>query len=266
MNCRICGDPSEKIFQSKVLLKHAVDYYQCVRCRFIQTEEPFWLDEAYAESITLEDTGLVERNTLFTKRTTMILFYLFKKNERYLDYGGGYGLFVRMMRDIGFDFYWNDPYTKNLFARGFESSIAGGVKYGAITSFECFEHFRDPRAEIDKLLTVSDSIIFSTEIFPDKAPLPDKWDYYYFSHGQHISLYSIKTLQWIAQEKSLYLCSNGKSFHLLSKKKINNTIFNLLLKSSLVGFPKLIELFLGSKTKTDSHKRLLSRTQKTEKI
>ncbi len=43
--------------------------------------------------------------------------------DPFLDYAGGYGVFTRLMRDIGFDFYWHDPYTQNLFANGFEKDI-----------------------------------------------------------------------------------------------------------------------------------------------
>ena len=70
--------------------------------------------------MNIEDTGIIKRNILLAKRTSAILFFLFNKKESFLDYGGGYGLFVRLMRDGGFNFYWNDPFTENLFARGFE--------------------------------------------------------------------------------------------------------------------------------------------------
>ncbi len=37
-----------------------------------------------------------------------------------MDFGAGHGVFVRMMRDKGFDFFWNDIYCKNLYAKDFE--------------------------------------------------------------------------------------------------------------------------------------------------
>jgi hypothetical protein len=250
--CKICGGISEKIFSGKVLQKYDVDYFQCRQCKFIQTEEPYWLQEAYQNSINIEDTGLVERNLLFLKRTSMLLYFLFDRGGKYIDYGGGYGLFTRLMRDYGFDFYWDDPFTQNLFARGYEHSKGITERYELVTSFECFEHFQDPLKELEKMLAFSDSVLFSTEIFVNAAPLPNEWGYYYFSHGQHIALFSIESLEFIAKKYKMNLYTNGKSFHLFTKKSIGNILFKLLLKTALLGVPSLIKLAMGSKTKFDS--------------
>jgi len=252
MICKICGTAVEKLFRKKILQKYDVDYFQCPRCKFIQTEEPHWLKEAYENSINIEDTGLVQRNLLFSKRTSILLYSLFDRKAKFLDYGGGYGLFVRLMRDYGFDFFWKDPFTDNIFARGFEHIDGSDQQYEAVTSFECFEHFLDPQKELETMLSFSDSIIFSTETFDHNAPLPDNWEYYYFSHGQHIALYSLESLQFMAKKNQRNFYTNGKSFHMITSKRINNSIFNILLKVSLVGIPSLIKVALGSKTKSDS--------------
>ena len=102
------------------------------------------------------------------------------------------------------------------------------------------------------MLSLTDSVLFSTEIFSNTAPLPEEWGYYYFTHGQHISLYSLESLQWLAKKYDMNLYTNGKSFHLLTKKRLNNTVFGILLKASLLGIPSLIRLAMGSKTKRDS--------------
>jgi hypothetical protein len=252
VTCKICGKISEKIFRRKILLKYDVDYFQCPQCKFIQTEEPFWLQEAYEHSINIEDTGLVDRNILFAKRSTMLLYILFNRKDMFLDYGGGYGLFVRLMRDYGFDFFWKDPFTENIFARGFEFDPEKQKQLGIVSTFECFEHFVNPLSEIEKMLSLSDSLLFSTEIFQGSAPSPEEWEYYYFSHGQHVALYSFESLLVIAKKFNMNLCSNGKSFHLLTPKRINNTLFNVLLKISLIGLPSVIKYMIGSKTKSDS--------------
>jgi hypothetical protein len=224
-----------------------------VSCGFIQTEEPYWLNEAYQVPITIEDTGIIKRNVLFAKRTSTLLYFLFNKKGRFLDYGGGYGLFVRLMRDCGFDFYWTDPYTENLFARGFNFNSGSNIPVELLTTFECFEHFVDPLNEIEKMLSISPSILFSTDIFSSGTPNPEQWQYYYFSHGQHIALYSIASLKKIAKILNLHLYTNGKSFHLLTQKVLNSTMFNVLLKSSLLGIPSIIKMRMGSKTRFDSH-------------
>jgi len=260
MICKICNKKSEYIFSSLVLKKYDVKYFCCPSCEFIQTEEPYWMEEAYKYSINIEDTGLVSRNILFAKRTSAILFTKFNKKGLFVDYAGGYGLFVRLMRDFGFDFFWSDAYTKNILSRGFEYNPKTHQNIEAITLFECLEHFNDPVSEIKKLVEISPNIIFSTETYNRATPAPDEWDYYGFSHGQHISFYSGKTLETIAKKLNLNLCSNGKSYHLLTTKKIGKTVFNILLKISLTGFPLLIKRRLRSKTLSDFKKIKLNRS------
>ena len=252
MICKICGQASSKIFRRRILDTYDIDYFQCSVCGFIQTEEPYWLEESYRNPMNIEDTGIIKRNILLAKRTSAILFFLFNKKESFLDYGGGYGLFVRLMRDGGFNFYWNDPFTENLFARGFEYDPVRTNKIELITSFECFEHFTDPVKEIEKMLSISSSILFSTETFSSGTPNPDDWNYYYFSHGQHISLFSLTSLRSIAKKYNMNFYTNSKSFHLLTHRSLNNIAFNILLKLSLLGMYPLLSLFMKSNTKIDS--------------
>ena len=234
-----------------VLAKYEVAYYQCFSCEFIQTEEPYWLDEAYQQALNIEDTGIVHRNLLFAKRTNAILLFYFNKKGMFVDLGGGTGLFVRLMRDYGFDFYWEDPYTKNMFARGFEYDGNKHIDIEAVTSFECFEHFVDPIKEIDRMLSISQSILFSTVPFIAGTPDPETWEYYTFGSGQHISFFSLSSLDCIAEKYHLNLCTNRKSFHLLSKKPINNSLFNILLKTSVLGMQVLTAPLMRSRLKSD---------------
>jgi hypothetical protein len=128
MTCKICTQTTKPIFTAKILNKYGIKYYYCEHCGFLQTEESFWLEEAYVESINVSDTGYMQRNLLLSKKLTILLSLFFDKNAKFVDYAGGYGVFVRLMRDIGFDFYWDDKYTTNLFARGFEYQNGGGTK------------------------------------------------------------------------------------------------------------------------------------------
>lgn len=253
MICKVCGKESRYIFKHKILDKYEVAYFQCSACEFIQTEEPYWLTEAYIHSLNIEDTGIITRNILCAKRTSVVLYSFFNHHGKFLDYGGGTGLFVRLMRDYKYDFYWNDPFTTNIFARGFEFDLSMQSNYDAVTSFECIEHFVDPHSEIKKMLSIAPAIIFSTEIFSGGTPSPDSWRYYYFSHGQHISLYSLKSLQVIAHEYNLHLLTNNKSFHVLSPEKHSSLAFQALLKTSVLGLPTLIKFLMSSKAKSDSN-------------
>jgi hypothetical protein len=193
MKCNICSQENNEIFKSTILKNYNISYFYCSNCGFMQTEEPYWLNEAYKDSINISDTGYVARNISLSKKITVLLSLFFDKKTKFLDYAGGYGLFVRLMRDIGFDFYWNDKYTQNIFARGFEGSLSDN--YEAITTFESFEHFVEPIKEIENMLSISKNIIFTTELLPDPIPYPDEWWYYGLDHGQHISFYGKDTLK-----------------------------------------------------------------------
>jgi len=250
MICKICNRQAKKIFKAKILKKYDIDYFYCDYCGFLQLEEPYWLDESYSESINVSDTGYIQRNIGFSQKLTILLTLFFNKNAKFLDYAGGYGVFVRIMRDIGFDFYWDDKYTTNLFARGFQHQE--GTKYEAVTTFESFEHFVNPIEEIENLLNVSKNIIFSTKILPDAIPRPQEWSYYGPEHGQHISFYSKKTFKFIARKYNLNY-ANFEELHLLTKKKISN--FQLkILKLSKLGLHKILQKQLKSKTLEDCFK------------
>ena len=223
------------MFFAKILNKYNIKYYYCDYCGFLQTEEPHWLKEAYSNPISIIDTGVMARNIGMSKITAVVLYFLFNKYGKFLDFAGGYGFLTRLMRDIGFDFYWNDPHSTNLLARGFEAT-SKNYKYKLVTAFEVFEHFAEPIKEIESILQFSDNILFSTELLPSTLPKPGEWWYYALEGGQHISLYSYKTLKYIARKYNMNLCSNGRNFYLFIKnKKINNKIFNFFLKLQRFG-------------------------------
>ncbi|WP_028845361.1 class I SAM-dependent methyltransferase [Thermodesulfovibrio thiophilus] len=247
MNCKICNQKTNQIFNETILNKYTIDYFHCPNCGFLQTEEPYWLEEAYSESINISDTGYLSRNIYLSKKLTVLLSLFFDKKAKFLDYAGGYGVLVRLMRDIGFDFYWSDKYTQNIFARGFEGSLSDN--YEAITTFESFEHFVEPIEEIERLLTISKNIIFSTELLPDPIPKPKDWWYYGLDHGQHISFYSEKTFEFIAKKYNLNY-KNLDGLHLLSDKKISNLKLKIL-KFSKFGLHKILQKQLKSKTWED---------------
>lgn len=221
MNCKICQSPSQPLFNTKVLKKYDVQYYKCTSCSFIQTEKPYWLEEAYGSAITKLDVGLIYRNLELSKTLERILLQKhFNPNGKFIDYGGGYGMYVRLMRDKGFDFYRQDNYCENIFAEYFDiDDLQSTEKFELLTSFEVFEHLANPEDEIKTMLTLSDSIFFSTELQPGNSPAqPEDWWYFVPETGQHIAFYTVKALQHLADHFSLNFYTNGVNLHLFTKK------------------------------------------------
>lgn len=62
MKCKICSAESSFFAEGKVLNKYTIKYYKCKICDFLQTEEPYWLEESYKDAINRSDVGYVYRN------------------------------------------------------------------------------------------------------------------------------------------------------------------------------------------------------------
>ncbi len=230
VRCKICDDSATYIFSKKVLGKYDVQYFRCTNCFFVQTEEPHWLEESYANAITSLDLGLVYRNLLLAPVVEAVIAKWYDPNKKFVDFGGGYGMFVRMMRDKGYDFYRQDKFCENLFAKHFDVEDLQGVnKFEMLTSFEVFEHLANPLEGIREMINYSRNIMFSTELIPDNISIAD-W-YYISPHvGQHISFYHYRTLQELARIFKLNVYSNGSTLHLLTERKLSQSMFRLMTR------------------------------------
>lgn len=260
MECKICRSPSYFLDKAKILSKYDVEYFKCSFCGFIQTEEPFWIEESYKVPIDIYDTGILQRNIELAQKTAVVIFNFFAPKGKFVDFAGGYGIFVRLMRDIGFDFYWTDKYSENKFAVGFKYNDEEKIEL--VTAFECFEHFKEPMVEIENLLKISKNIIFSTEILPEGSPKISEWWYYSPDTGQHISFYTLKSLKTIANYFKLNFYSDSRNYHLFTTKKVNKYFFMFLIKKyKKFGILNRVLKNMDSKTFTDM-KKLLGRNIK----
>lgn len=249
MNCKICGALAIPAFSATVLGRHKAAFSRCQDCGYLFADEPAWLAEAYKSPINPEDTGILQRNIRLSRKAAAVIGCFFDKSAALLDYAGGYGIFTRLMRDIGFEMRWHDPYTQNLFARGFEHDGAGRVEL--LTTFESFEHFTSPIAELEKMLMLSDNILFTTLLLPSPVPAPLDWWYYGFEHGQHVGFYTRRSLEKMAGKFGLNLVTNGLDFHLLTKRRVNPLLFRVMLKLGALGLHGLLLPGLRSRTFAD---------------
>lgn len=226
MLCAICRVPTASFAAATMLEKYDVCFYRCPSCGFIQIAKPYWLDEAYSAAITGSDIGLVKRNCDMAAISKVVISLLFNSSGKFVDYAGGYGLFVRLMRDSGYDFDWNDKFCANLFAQGFVAQAPGSTPVEMITAFEVFEHLVDPVGELERILNYSRNILFTTQLLPEPAPNPGQWWYYGLEHGQHIAFYTRRSLASLAERFCLNFYTNGTSMHLFTEKRLSQPLFS----------------------------------------
>ncbi|APG60121.1 hypothetical protein LPB144_06690 [Christiangramia salexigens] len=193
------------------------------------------MGEAYnSGAISALDTGILSRNLDLTNKTEEILLKLYSDFSGFkgLDYGGGEGITVRMLRDRGFNFYRYDLYAQNLYAKFFDlNDLPPGIHFNILTAFEVFEHLKDPIEEIEKMFNYSDTILFSTELIPYNSQ-NDLYDWWYLvpEGGQHISFYDKKTLHTIAGKFHAKFFTNNTNLHILSKNSNLKDPFDISVK------------------------------------
>jgi hypothetical protein len=194
----------------------------------MQTETPYWLDEAYSSAIAKQDVGIMQRNLMNRELTTAVLNLIFPGVNRCVDFGAGHGMFVRLMRDRGFDFRWYDRHASNDYARGFEYEDGQPCEF--LTSFEVLEHLTDPVADLSTIMAISENVLVSTILVPEPVPKLSDWWYFVPSTGQHISFYTLNSLHLLAERFGRHLLSHG-SYHLFTKSPKSRLRFRLAMST-----------------------------------
>jgi hypothetical protein len=248
--CRLCSNKNSTPIFSGLIFNNVIKYYNCITCGYVQTEQPYWLEKAYTSAINTCDTGIMSRNQSNVGLTLATLSSINKISGTVVDYAGGYGILVRLLRDRGVEALWTDPYCQNLLAVGFEFENRNA---DLVTAFEAFEHFVDPLIETEKLFSIAPNLLISTYLIATPTPEPDQWWYYGLDHGQHIGFFRLETLKFIAKKFNKHLVSDGVSCHLFSDFPISHLEWNIKIRLAR-RFPSLYGRKLKSKTWADFEK------------
>lgn len=204
IHCRLCDGALAPRFSLRVLGRHEVAYYQCEVCQSLQTEPPYWLDEAYAANhLSNLDTGAAHRNLENLAVCWSIAKLLGLRNV--LDIGGGDGLLCRLLRDYGINCFVRDRYAAPTYAQGFQNPDFATP--GMIVAFEVMEHYPQPRGDLEELFEQRPkAVIASTGIYENQK---EDWWYLAPESGQHVFFYSRQALEHVARTFDYELLVNG---------------------------------------------------------
>lgn len=193
ISCRLCEGAAKERFSLALIGRHRVRYYECDHCGSLQTETPYWLDEAYANSnLSRLDTGAAQRN--LTNMGALLAWVKLAKIRTVVDVGGGDGLLCRLLRDYGVDARLEDRYAANTYAQGFEQDErVAPILY---TAFEVLEHYASPKEDLAALFASQpESIVVTTAIYEGQGA---DWWYLTPDSGQHVFFYTRHAMQIIA--------------------------------------------------------------------
>lgn len=238
--CRVCEENSQPLFSRTIKSKYNVQYFRCAHCGHVQTEEPWWLEQTYQEATFELDVGMADR-CIWTAQTTaaLALELGIKPHENCVDWGAGTGLFVRLCRDYGLNYFYFDPYSENVFARGFEFKESASLPCcSCVTAFEVAEHFANPVRDFDALFRLSSRyVLFTTTLYQGESS-----DWWYFGEdGQHVAFYTRRSLEVLGKKHGWHLASNGADFHLFSRERVSDKLLDSCRNSRV----KLAEKYRG---------------------
>jgi len=183
---------------------YLVRYLKCANCRSMQTEAPYWLDEAYRESLSSLDTGAAQRNLRNLAASYAVARVFGARNL--LDLGGGDGLLCRLLRDTGLNCYVNDRYARPSYAQGFDHPDFDAPDM--VTAFEVFEHLPNPAVDLSEFFATRPRVVLvSTEVYEDQGP---DWSYVAAESGQHVFFYSRQSLTLIGQKFGYRIVLSGE--------------------------------------------------------
>ena len=226
--CRLCSKELKERFSLRLMQKFDIQYFECSECGCLQTEDPYWLEEAYHNPIRYTDTFTGIR-TLTLPPITLLLTKAIKLGcgATLLDWGGGNGLITRMLRDLGLDAYSFDVYEKNTYAAGFEGTL--DKNYAIITAFEVLEHMANPGKELSQLFDCNPELIFCTTcLYNGQGP---EWSYLAPYSGRHIFFFTEYSLRSISELHGFecIICNSYIVFYRSTMRNINRKFLNWAL-------------------------------------
>lgn len=253
-NCRLCSGNTIKKFSNKILDKYTINYFECNNCKSLQTESPYWLEEAYNDWITSYDTGAYAR----TEKTSLVSIIICKffSFKNVVDIGGGDGLFCRILRDYYINCFSSDKYSNNLYSKAFTKPNFDNPDL--MTTFEAVEHFENPGNEFKEIFQHNPKmLLLTTSIYEQQD---QNWDYFEFKTGQHIFFFSKQALKMIGKKYNYKVLFLQSGFILMTYNNFQCNKFklfilkNFLIREKIFQLLRVIKIFFKAKGYENDYK------------
>ncbi|WP_338766996.1 class I SAM-dependent methyltransferase [Bernardetia sp. ABR2-2B] len=193
MNCTLCES----------LLKTKADdfYFICDTCGAYLKDQKFYLNDFQEKEIYEKHKNDVNdiRYQNFTSPITNAILEKFDSNHLGLDYGCGTAPVIsKVLKDSGYKTKLYDPYF-------YPNENYINYHYDYIFSCEVFEHFYNPKQELEKLLSIlhpKGALLIMTLVYDAETDANFK-DWYYRKDPTHVFIYTKKTVEFIAERYNL---------------------------------------------------------------
>ncbi len=205
MTCTLCNTE----------LKTKIDeyYFECNTCKAIVMNSKYYLsseeEKARYEAHNNDVTDVRYQN--FTSPITNFVLENFTENHKGLDFGSGTGPVIStMLEKNNYNIVQYDPF----FAP--DKSVLKN-KYDYIVSCEVFEHFYNPKLEIENLIDLlnNNGMLLIMTLLYDKEIEFKNW--HYRKDPTHVFIYTKETIKYIAKKMKLEIIE--LSDRLISLKK-----------------------------------------------
>ena len=215
MKCTLC----DNYYTSFLLKADLREYWFCPKCSIIFVPPEFFISkieevERYLEhNNNLENKGYVK---MFQQKINTSK-EICPNISSVLDYGCGYEPVLKVLLER--EGYQVDGYDLNFFP-----NEEPHKKYDLVVSTETFEHFKNPKKEIERLvqkLSNRGYLAIMTRFYPTKklAICLDSFSKWYYKRDPtHVVFYNQATFSWVANKLKLKVCHNNDLDFIIFKK------------------------------------------------
>lgn len=265
--CPICREIANVAFSVCIRNERSEPLFRCSECSFRFFAEPDWLERSFSEDLNELDLGSVARCLVVADFVTAV-FPPHRNGYTALDWGGGDGLLTRLLRERGINCVWQDPFAKPRFVG--DAIYEPNSRVDVTVVSEVFLHLTNPVLALRSLLSQSDVVIVTAMVPPKE--LDAQWWYLMPETGQHVSFYSPAALEALANETNSRLCTDGRFFHVFSRRRLSFTARVLIRfrplaygRAYLQHGMRLIRIALGRSTSrtADDQTRLINLRRET---